>query len=394
MKEEIFIEQPEGFNDGSGRVGKLNKSMYGLKQASKDWYDEITQFLESLGFQSTDDDPCILYNKDKSIIIILFVDDGCIVCKDESEILKILEKLSNRFEITYKKEITNKFTYLGMEVEVKKNKIYVGQSNYIRKILREFDFEDANPASTPMEPRMLTNEENFCNNYALDINMPYRQAVGSFLYLSTISRPDISFVVNFLSRFKNKPLESHWKVIKRVFQYLKSTIDYRISFNGDTRLLAYSDADYGGDLKTRRSTTGVLIVRGGPIVWTTKLQHVVATSTAEAEYRAAVLSIDELCWVRRICKELGLDDMDKPVELNVDNTSAILMLENVRDGKITNGKKHVDTSRKFIQQHIGKTVKLKHVPSHIQLADILTKPLGHNNFDRLRCKIIQEGVLN
>lgn len=131
---------------------------------------------------------------------------------------------------------------------------------------------------------------------------------------------------------------SHWKMIKRVFQYLKGTVKYGISFNGDDELIAYSDSDYGGDTVTGHSTTGVLIFRGGPIVWYSQKQRLVATSTAEAEYRAAVATIDDICWIRRIGNELKFIDISEPTTLCVDNRSAIHMLQNTYEGKITKGK--------------------------------------------------------
>lgn len=136
---------------------------------------------------------------------------------------------------------------------------------------------------------------------------------------------------------------------------MKGTVNFGISFNGDSELIAYSDSDFGGDIISRQSTTGVIIMRGGPIVWFTQKQGLVATSTAEAEFRAAVSSLDEICWIKRLGIELRYFK-DIPTRLCIDNQSAILMLQNTTEGKITKGKKHIDIPRKFIQQHIGSTV--------------------------------------
>lgn len=111
----------------------------------------------------------------------------CIVWKDNSEILRISEKSSSSFEISYGKEVPNKFTYLGMKVELKENIFYIGQLEYTKKILNEFGFKHVSPGTTPIEPCMPTKEENFRKNDALDINMPYSQAVGSLRYLSISS---------------------------------------------------------------------------------------------------------------------------------------------------------------------------------------------------------------
>lgn len=117
---------------------------------------------------------------------------------------------------------------------------------------------------------------------------------------------------------------------------------------------------------------------------------VVASATAEAEYRAAVSSIDDICWIRRIGMELGILKKNDPTKLFVDNQSAIHMLRNVYEGKITKEKKHIEIPRKFIQQHIGTTVELQHIKSSEQLADILTKPLNRVIFEKLRQNMIKE----
>lgn len=390
LKEEIYMYQPEGFNDKTGRICKLNKSLYGLKQAPKNWNDKFSMFLKTLRFENTDDDPCIYYNQNRSIIIALFVDDGLVAGKNVKEMLEVLDQLSNKFEITFDNSMRNKILYLGMEIKVSQNEIFVSQPKYTENILQRFKFDTVNAAGTPIERGMITDEGNLVNDKPLSKSIPYREAIGSLLYVATISRPDISFAVNYLSRFNSKPMESNWKMVKRVFAYLKGTVNYGICFNGESDFIAYTDSDYGGDTFTGHSTSGVLVMRGGPIVWYAQKQRLVATSTAEAEYRAAVSAIDDICWIRRLGKELEILKSDQPTTLCIDNQSAIHMLKNTHEGKITKGKKHIDIPRKFIQQHVGKTVELQHVKSSDQLADILTKALTRKTFEELRSKIIKE----
>ncbi|XP_055903289.1 uncharacterized protein LOC129939334 [Eupeodes corollae] len=150
-----------------------------------------------------------------------------------------------------------------------------------------------------------------------------REVVGSLLYLATISRPDISFAVNYVSRFTKKPMRSHWAMVKRIFQYIKETTKFGISFNGDKNLSVYSDCDYGGDTETGQSTSGVILLRGGPIVWLTQKPNTVSNSTAKAEYRAAVLAIDEVCWIRRLAQELKQLYTSKPTPHYIDNHSLL-----------------------------------------------------------------------
>ncbi|XP_056633416.1 uncharacterized protein LOC130443001 [Diorhabda sublineata] len=121
--------------------------------------------------------------------------------------------------------------------------------------------EQCNPASTPIEQGMITKKTDFKNDEALPAKNNYREAIGSLLYLATISRPDISFAVNYLSRFCNNPMKSHQAMVKRVFQYLRETVTARIYFGGGKELVAYTDSDFGRDPETGKSTSGVLVMR-------------------------------------------------------------------------------------------------------------------------------------
>lgn len=386
----LYMKQPEGFEDGSDNDCRLQKAIYGLKQAPKCWNKEATNCFEEMGLTSTDDDPCVFYNKDRSILMSLFVDDGLIAGTNEREIFKLLKQISKEFEITYPKTIQDDITYLGMELKVREDGIFVSQPRYTEKMLKKMRHDDSNPVSTPMDVGLAKEMMENSNDKTAAINIPYREAIGSLLYLSTISRPDISFAVNFLSRFCASPTDVHWSMVKRIFKYLRGTTKAGIFFNGDTKLEAYSDSDFGGDKETRMSTTGVLLMRGGPLVWYSQKQRLVATSTAEAEYRAAVAAIDDICWVRRIAAELNMMKEDEPTTLYIDNRSAVHMLQNAHEGKTFKGKKHIEISRKFIQQNIGKTVNPQPVRSDQQLADILTKPLCKKTFVNLRSELIQE----
>lgn len=219
---------------------------------------------------------------------------------------------------------------------------------------------------------------------------PYREAIGSLLYLSIISRPDINFAVNYLSRQVGDPKANHWKMVEHVFRYLRGTENFGIFFDGKCKLQVYTGSNYGGDEADRCSTSGVLVENGGPIIWMAQKQKIAAISSAEAEYRAAVLGIQEISWLRRVIKELKLQDLTEPCNLIMGNQASIRMLENVEEGKITKSKKHVEIKRKFINQHVGKTVKPINIKSKDQVADIFTKPLSKGPFLYLRGKLLKE----
>lgn len=178
------------------------------------------------------------------MIIVLHVDDGLIASESEVEIIKILKLVNARFEIKFDTAPNNILSYLGMKIEQNQNEITINQPSYTKKILQRFKMNQANSAATPIEKGMGTHEQHFYNDKKLEKSVPYREAIGSLLYLSTISRPDISFAVNYLSRFNSEPMKSHGTMVKRIFEYLQGTLNFGVAFNGDEELIAYSDSDY------------------------------------------------------------------------------------------------------------------------------------------------------
>ena len=144
------------------------------------------------------------------------------------------------------------------------------------------------------------------------------------MYAAVSSRPDISFIVGKLAKFVENPGPSHWQGVKRVFRYLKKTQDYVISYKrGCNRLTGFCDADWGGDLDDRRSTTGfVFMLNGGPITWQSRSQTSVALSTLEAEYMAMAEATKEGIWLRSLLQDLGHEQAESVV-IRIDNQSAI-----------------------------------------------------------------------
>lgn len=225
LQENIYMKQPEGFEDGSSRVCKLIKSLYGLKQAPRCWTEHFTNFLRGLGFTQSIADPCLYihFENNKRILLTIYVDDGLIAASNEFLIDKLLEDLSKQFTITSTKRVTN---FLGIEIFRKQDgSIFIHQSNYIKKILDKFNMTDANSVSTPIE---CNYDDNVCEK--LDCNAPFREAVGNLMFLQIVTRPDISFAVNVISRELEKPSEHHWMLVKRIFRYLKGTMNMGILY--------------------------------------------------------------------------------------------------------------------------------------------------------------------
>ena len=199
ITEDIYMKQPEGFDDGSGHVCKLIRSLYGLKQSSRCWSECFTNFIKSLGFQASKADPCLfIKNKHIKIYLAIYVDDGLIICRDKEEIEIIINHLQQRFKI----KILDFTTFVGIEIKIcQETGIHLNQKQYTKKILHKFNMQDCNPVSTPTDVNLNYFEDSNLNN-----SFPYREAVGSLLFLCIATRPDIQHAVGVVSRFLEKPM--------------------------------------------------------------------------------------------------------------------------------------------------------------------------------------------
>lgn len=262
LKEDIHMKIPVGLKVGhntSEVVCRLRKSLYGLKQAPRCWNRKFCDFLQRYKFVQTDADECIFYSNFKGCVIYLalFVDDGLVACKSRAALDGVLKKLRSEFEITIGS--CNNFAGLQIIRDRIKKTMFLHQGAYTRKILELFRMSQAKRVSVPADPSVAlqpveSDEEKLCN-------APYREAVGSLMFLATVSRPDIAFAINTASKFVNQPSEKHWHAVKRIFAFLVGTKDVGIMYRSDgsePQLIGYSDADYASDLETRRSTTGYL----------------------------------------------------------------------------------------------------------------------------------------
>ena len=237
---------------------------------------------------------------------------------------------------------------------------------------------DANPVSTPAETSLYSNDEE-----KLTSNYPFREAVGSLMYLAVGTRPDICFAVSYISRFLENPNNSHVKAVKRIFKYIRGTLKLGIFYdcNLKLRLNCYSDADYAADCKTRRSTSGFVFSLGsGAISWSSQRQKCVALSTAESEYYAASHAVKELVWLKQLMKDLVAKCEDSI--LYMDNQSAIRLIKNPEFHKRT---KHIDVMYHYIREKFENRIfNLTFVCTNDQLADVFTKPLAKEKFLHFR----------
>ncbi|RVW54234.1 Retrovirus-related Pol polyprotein from transposon TNT 1-94 [Vitis vinifera] len=351
LEEEVYMEIPPGFEESMAKnqVCKLQKSLYGLKQSPRAWFDRFTKAVLKLGYKQGQADHTLFVKKShagKLAILIVYVDDIILSGNDMGELQNLKKYLSEEFEV---KDLGNLKYFLGMEVARSRKGIVVSQRKYILDLLKETGMLGCKPIDTPMDSQKKLGIEK--ESTPVDRGR-YQRLVGRLIYLSH-TRPDIGFAVSAVSQFMHSPTEEHMEAVYRILRYLKMTPGKGLFFR-----------------KTENRDT--------------EKQSVVARSSAEAEYRALAQGICEGIWIKRVLSELG-QTSSSPILMMCDNQAAISIAKNPVHHDRT---KHVEIDRHFITEKVtSETVKLNYVPTKHQTADILTKALPRPNFEDLTCKL-------
>lgn len=371
LNEEVYMEIPQGYDRMKNKVCRLRKSLYGLKQAPSKWNEHFTCLLKEYGLTSISVDQCLFKNEKGTLFLAIYVDDGLIVGKNEAKINELLEKLEKKLEIKKFEEVD---TFLGIRVTRTSEFIKLDQEKYIEEIIEKFGMQYAKPAETPMIQNDCLSDEN-----QKKINFPYREAVGSLLYISSKTRPDIAYAVSFCSRKMENPTRNDVNNVKRIMRYLKDTKADGIVYRKTTQLeiAAYSDSDFAGDETTRKSTTGYVVYYcNGPVTWCSRKQPVVALSSTEAEFIAAAECVKELLYIKVLIEQLTSNNLK--VILNIDNQSAIAIIKN---GQFNKRSKHIDVRYHFIHEKIRENLfKIDYLSTENMIADIFTKPSNKIKF--------------
>lgn len=270
LEHTIYMEQPLGFIDQErpDYVCKLQKAIYGLKQSPRAWFGKMGEFLEQNGFVLTNADSSLFVKKigDKVVVVLVYVDDLIITGDVEEEISQLKANLSVRFKM---KDLGKLSHFLGLELTYVGDSLLLHQTKYASDLLHKFGMAACKSATTRMEPSSRLYVE---QGKELEDPTEYRKLVGSLIYL-TLTRPDLSFSVGVLSRFMQCPCKPHMIAIKRVLRYIKATMGQGVWFKreNEPKLVGFCDADYGGDLNERRSTTGYVFMFGSSSVsWCSK----------------------------------------------------------------------------------------------------------------------------
>ncbi|XP_065859400.1 retrovirus-related Pol polyprotein from transposon RE1 isoform X1 [Euphorbia lathyris] len=370
LQEDIYMELPPGIEtDIINPVCKLKKSLYGLKQASRQWNSKLTASLRKFGFQQADSDPSLFtkFNVDEFIALAVYVDDIILVSNNMSSIVQVKSYLHACFSI---KDLGTLKFMLGLEISRTSAGILLYQRKYTLDLLSEYGFLEAKPCNTPISMCDVDITESEC---LVDIT-GYRRLVGKLLYL-TNSRPDIAFAVQRLSQFLHKPQEHHLREAHQILRYLKLHPAQGVFYpsNSQLQLKGFTDSDWGNCKITRKSVTGFAVFLGNSLIsWKLKKQNTISRSSSESEYRAMASTACELQWLLFLLKDLHIYH-PKPALLYCDNLSAIHIAKNPVFHERT---KHIEIDCHFVRHKVqAGIIHLLPVPSADQLADCFTKPL-------------------
>jgi hypothetical protein len=403
LTEDIYMRQAPGVTQILGVPPdswlRLKRNLYGLKQAPRNWsLTFIKWMLEEQKFHKASIDDCLFYKefkhkgKDVFILLLMYVDDNIIISNDRECLDAFKADMHTKFKIVDKKDIK---TYLGVQVERCREKgkrwLKIHQEGYLNEVLAAMNIKKNDPLTyntpLPIGIQLIKNEGEM---YELDV---YRSVIGSLIYLATWTRPDISYAVSALAAHMVNPSRDHHVALKHLLHYLHGTRDTGITHHendehGINKLYGFADADYAGDCNTRKSRSGyIMMMNSGAISWKLKLQTVVANSTTDAEVYAATLAVKEIIYLRDALRRIGLpqateDEPNKGTILYEDNEATAAIARTAAHREAT---KHMAIARAFlrIHHHESGSVHVTNCYTQYQVADFLTKPLGHQVFRKL-----------
>ncbi|RVW95334.1 Retrovirus-related Pol polyprotein from transposon TNT 1-94 [Vitis vinifera] len=381
LEEEVYMKQPEGFpsSDGEQLVCKLKKSIYGLKQASRQWYLKFHNIISSFGFVENVMDQCIYLkvSGSKVCFLVLYVDDILLATNDKGLLHEVKQFLSKNFDM---KDMGEASYVIGIKIHRDRFQGILGlsQKTYINKVLERFRMKNCSPSVSPIVKGDRFNLDQ-CPKNDLEReqmkNISYTFVVGSLMYAQVYTRPDIAFSIGMLGRYQSNPGIDHWKAAKKVMRYLQGTKDYKLMYRRTSNLevVGYSKSDFAGYVDSRKSTSGyIFILAGGAISWRSVKQTMPATSTMEAEFISCFEATSHGVWLKSFISGLRvMDSISRPLSIYCDNSTAVFMAKNNKSGSRS---KHIDIKYLAIRERVKeKKVVIEHISTELMIADPLTK---------------------
>ena len=340
LEEDVYMTQPEGFVDprNAGKVCKLRRSIYGLKQASRRWNIRFDETVKEYGFVQNKDEPCVYKKVSGSHVafIVLYVDDILLMGNDTPSLKAVKTWLGSNFSM---KDLGDASYILGMRIYRDRSRRMIGlsQSTYIDKVLHRFGMQNAKRGYVPVSQGITISKDQCPNSLDEKDHMskvPYASAIGSIMYAMVCTRPDVSYALSMTSRYQSNPGEGHWTAVKNILKYLRRTKDSFLVYGGEEKLVVkgYTDASFQTDRDDTVSQSGfVFCLNGGAVSWKSSKQETVADSTMEAEYIAACEAAKEAVWIRKFIIDLGVvPSIADPIDLYCDNNGAIAQAKEPR----------------------------------------------------------------
>ena len=314
LEETIYMQQPEGFitPGQEQKICKLNRSIYGLKQASRSWNIRFDTTIKSYGFNQIVDEPCV-YKRiiNNSVAFLdLYVDDILLIGNDICVLIDIKQWLAAQFQMKY---LVEALFVLSIKIfrDRENKKLALSQASYIDKIVVKYSMQNSKRGLLPFKHGVTLSKEQYPKTPQEVEEMrhiPYASAIGSLMYVMLCTRPDICYAVGIVGRYQSNPGLAHWTAVKTIFNYLRRTRDYMLVYGSkDLILVGYKDSDFQTDRDSRKSTSGlVFTLNGVAVVWRSIKQGCIVDSTMEAEYVAACEAAKEVVWLRKFLTDLEM----------------------------------------------------------------------------------------
>ncbi|XP_071727481.1 uncharacterized mitochondrial protein AtMg00810-like [Rutidosis leptorrhynchoides] len=376
--------QPLGFRSTThpDYVCLLKKSLYGLKQAPRAWYQRFLDFASTIGFKhSRCDHSLITYHNGNDVAyLLLYVDDIILTTSSKALRLKLIELFASEFAM---KDLGPLHSFLGISVTRDANGLFLSQRTYAKAIIERAGMTKCNPVSTPVDT-----QSKLSSTAGTLYSKPtlYRSLAGALQYL-TFTRPDISYAVQQICLHMHAPTTVHLLALKRIIRYLQGTLQLglHIRKSPSHALVSYTDADWAGCPDTRRSTSCYCVYLGDNLIsWSSKRQPTLSRSSAEAEYRGVANVVAESCRLRNLLLELHCP-ISKPTLVFCDNVSAVYLSGNPVQHQRT---KHIELDIHFVREKVVRgQVRVSHVTTRFQIADIFTKGLPRLLFEEFRTSL-------
>lgn len=432
--EKIYIQPPKDMDFPKNEVWQLQRALYGLKQSAHAWYNCIKQIFNDMNFKDCLSNPCIFTNNNTEdpIIIAIYVDDLFILTKNDNSYHKFYEKLSQKVELSQQGEISE---YLGIEFKKTEYGYTLSQKKYVEEMLKKFTPENENiQKSIPCPIRgqkLLLNEnyndfdeENFSHyphNRVPEIpdyfyhdeedteesispslddegRQLYQSAIGSLLWLTQNTRPEISYAVNALGTKNHNPSLQDYQFLVYLLAYIKKNpvmeLIYekdKVKFTNDFMIHGFLDASYAPQ-KSRHSITGNCIyVNGHLISWLTRKQRIITTSSKTCELYALGTTVNQASKLQELIEDLN--EKTGMITIFEDNQAVIY---NIYGRKMNCSRRSVDIIMKAMRQEVLdlKTLSIPYVKSKINIADLFTKALSKKPFTELTKALYNEGGLD